>query len=440
MIKRMMIVAVACAALLCAQADAWQQTWGGDAMMRAGSRGGGYVTPTNGFITTWVVANGGSITLPLRAGYTYNMQVDYGDGTVVNVNSNTDPDRIHQYTSGNSNRTVVVTGSMGAWDFYDVATSKGVFTGVVEWNPITGFSAAGLQGGFWQCAAATNFSGSLASGWTNVTDIQGCWYGCSGVKNGFPYIGNLTNMTTLYRAWQGCSGNTNGFPEVSSLTKVTDIRDSWSGCSAESNSFPAVSNLTKVTTCAYAWNGCSGIKNGFPYVNTLTNVTDISAAWSGCSGNTNEFPAVSNLINVTTLKRTWYLTYGSTIKYPEVSALTNVTSLEETWYHVTGLANTNDFPAVSNLTKVTTMLRAWRGCNGSYFSVQSVLGDCLWITGQVKNVSQAFQDNIRMTGQGMPLVTAITNSPGYPTGYTITDCFQNCTNLSDWADIPAAFK
>jgi hypothetical protein len=45
-----------------------------------------------------------------------------------------------------------------------------------------------------------------------------------------------------------------------------------------------------------------------------------------------------------------------------------------------------------------------------------------------------------LSGQGMPLVTAITNSPGYPTGYTITTCFSGCTNLSDYADIPAGFK
>jgi hypothetical protein len=102
--------------------------------------------------------------------------------------------------------------------------------------------------------------------------------------------------------------------------------------------------------------------------------------------------------------------------------------------------NTNGFPAISSLVKVTSLEYTWYNCSGSYFNLQDVLGNCSWITGQVKNVANAFNGNVRMTGNGMPLVTAITNSPGYPTGYTVTQCFTSCTNLDDYVIIPAAFK
>jgi hypothetical protein len=304
-------------------------------MMMLPRAAGQVAPPATGFITTWMVTNGGSITLPLRSGSTYNMSVDYGDGTVVNVNSNNDPDATHQYTSGDSNRTVQITGTMGAWYFNNVG-SKANFRGVSLWGPIDGASAYGLEGAFYGCTAATfpNYTNGLTSSWAQLTEISTTWRDCSSVKNGFPDISVATNVIVFIATWRGCSGNT--------------------------NYFPAVSNATKAITVAQAWFNCSGIKNGFPNISALTKLNNFSYAWYGCSGNTN--------------------------------------------------------------------------------SIQGVLGDCSWITGQVKNVANAFDGCVRMTGNGMPLVTAITNSPGYPTGYTITDCLQNCTNLTDWADIPAAFK
>jgi hypothetical protein len=101
---------------------------------------------------------------------------------------------------------------------------------------------------------------------------------------------------------------------------------------------------------------------------------------------------------------------------------------------------TNKYPSISNLVKIAVMNNAWNGCSNNISSVQDLLGDCLWITGRLKNVSFAFADNIKLSGFGMPLVTAITNSPGFPTGYTYISCFQNCTNLTDWNLIPITFK
>jgi hypothetical protein len=425
----------------------------------------GGAAPATGFITTWVVTNGGSITLPLRAAYTYNMSVDYGDGTVVNVTSNSDPDATHQYASGDSNRTVTITGTMGAW-YFNSGGSRANFRGVSLWEPVGGVAASGLEGAFYGCTAATftNYAIGFGSSWLPVTSLVNTWRGCRGVKDSFPAVNTLTNVTTLSGAWLSCSGNTNtfldvyalvnvtnlssawntcsgiknGFPEVSALTNTITLDNTWGTCSGNTNNFPAVSNLTKVTTLFQTWNACSGIQNGFPEVNALTNVSTIAGAWYNCSGNTNRFPTVSNLVKVITLDNAWQGCSGIKNGFPEVNTLTNVTRLLSAWQDCSG--NTNAFPAVSNLTKVTTLSSTWQGCSASYFNIQDVLGNCSWITGQVKNVASAFNGNIRMTGNGMPLVTAITNSPGYPTGYTITDCFHDCTNLTDWADIPAAFK
>lgn len=364
--------------------------------------------PAPGFITAWTVTNNGSITLPLRSGYTYNMTVDYGDGTIVNVNSNNDPDATHTYSTGDSNRTVSITGTLGAW-YFNNAGSKANFGGVTSWGTISGLNVAGLGNAFYGCSA-TNFDPVISNSWTGVNTLAGTWFSCTGIKNGFPEVNSLTNVTSLDSTWADCSGLT--------------------------NDFPAISNLVKVTSLYNTWYRCTGQKNRFPEVNDLTNVTSLGRTWWSCSTFTNSFPSVDRLTKVTTLDDTWRGCGGANARFPEVNTLTNVTSISYTWY---GCNNTPDFPSVSNLVKVTSMVWTWRDCAKLTNSVQDLLGDCLWITGQVKNVSHAFNGCVSLSGLGQPLVTAITNSPGYPTGYTVTDCFNNCTNLTDYATLPAEF-
>jgi len=185
----------------------------------------------------------------------------------------------------------------------------------------------------------------------------------------------------------------------------------------------------------------AGSKAQFMGVNQwgyLTNSTvGLERAFDGCNNATHfASPIDSRWGAVASLFQTFTSCWVAS-NFPSVSALTNVTSLAYTWGDCFAATN---FPTVSNLTKATTFAGTWYYCTNMQNTVQSLLGDCSWITGQVKNVSYTFYGCRRLKGNGMPLVTAITNSPGYPTGYTITDCFQDCTNLTDWATIPAAFK
>jgi len=309
---------------------------------------------------------------------------------------------------------------------------------------------------------------------TNVTGsgLVGTWQDCSGIKNRFPAVSNLTNVTSLVNTWASCYGNTNEFPYVNSLTNVVSLVSAWGTCQGIKNGFPAVSNLVKVTTIASAWSGCTGNTNEFPYVNSLTNISagGLASAWYNCNSIKNGFPDVSNLVKVNDLSRTWaycrnltnglpyinsltntlvmFQTYFEVSEYrldfPEVSALTKVFSLGNTWY---GCRTSSCFPSVTTLTNVagnlqyTAMDATWYDCRAMTNNIAQLVQPLSYFSsGKCKYFGKTFYNCYNLKGSAMPYITAIQSAPSYPTGYTTTQMFYNCTNLTDYASIPAGFK
>jgi len=247
-------------------------------------------------------------------------------------------------------------------------------------------------------------------------------------------LSQLTNVTTLYYAWYGCTGLTNA-PDVNTLTNVTTLGGAWRGCTGLKTA-PAVNALTEVTTLDKAWYGCTGLTNA-PDVNTLTNVTTLYYAWRGCTGLTNA-PAVNALTKVTTLSSAWHSCSGLT-NAPDVNTLTKVTTLYYAWYGCTGLKTA---PAVNALTEVTTLSAAWYSCSGLTNTLDSIFGGYTSLT-NITTSQNAFYNCYRMSGVGSNFVNAIkhpTYSVGTATNNSSYRTFYNCTNLTDYATIPAAYK
>ena len=76
---------------------------------------------SNAFASLWRTTGASeSITLPLRAGYTYNFTVNWGDGSPIDtLTSDSDPDRIHIYAVA-GDYTVTIVGTVEAWYFNNV--------------------------------------------------------------------------------------------------------------------------------------------------------------------------------------------------------------------------------------------------------------------------------------------------------------------------------
>jgi hypothetical protein len=219
-----------------------------------------------GFVTTWAVEEGDlSITLPLRSGYTYDMTVDWGDGTTSTITAYDDEDITHTYDSAGTKR-INILGTCQAWYFNNGGDCL-KFRTVENWGPV-GFTA--LDSAFYGCSNATDFGDSMP--YYVVTSLSYTWRGCSSATS-FPDVSALTGVTSLYATWYGCSSATS-FPDVSALTGVTTLSYTWLGCSS-ATSFPSVSALIGVTTLSYTWYGCSSATS-FPDVSALTGVTTLS--------------------------------------------------------------------------------------------------------------------------------------------------------------------
>ena len=92
------------------------------------------------FIIKVNYASGFTVTLPLlnTAGYNYNFIVDWGDGTVSQVISATDANRIHAYASGGT-YTITMTGTLEGWSG-DTIGLKEYIVEVAQWGR-TGFKS-----------------------------------------------------------------------------------------------------------------------------------------------------------------------------------------------------------------------------------------------------------------------------------------------------------
>jgi hypothetical protein len=103
-------------------------------------------------------------------------------------------------------------------------------------------------------------------------------------------------------------------------------------------------------------------------------------------------------------------------------------------------------PSIQTLTKLKNTDLAFYNCPLTN-TVQSILGSPLMVLTGLVNSAQMFSGDVSLSGQGMPFVTAATSglfAASYTIGTASTNSsyrtFYGCTNLSDYADIPAAFK
>ena len=293
-----------------------------------------------------------------------------------------------------------------------------------------------LSATWYTCSSGTEFP--AISNLTKVTTMNRMYYGCSANTNEFPYVNSLTNNTDLSYTWYICNGIKNGFPAVSNMVKVSSLDGTWYSCYGNTNEFPYVNSLTNNNTLLNTWRSCYGIKNGFPAVSNLVKVTSLESTWNGCYGNTNGFPYVNSLTNVNNLSYTWSSSVPQAGGFPEVSNLTKVANMEAAWALC---RNNQNFPSVANLTNATSLVLTWQDCGKMTNNIADILQPVSWFSsGKCKNFLATFLRCPLLQGSAMPYVNAIMAAPGYPTGYTTTQMFNGCTNLTDYASIPAAFK
>ena len=167
------------------------------------------------FISVWKTSSENeSITLPLRRGYTYDFNVDWGDGSSSEVTSYDDPDITHTYVEAKE-YTVTISGTLEAWYFnYSGSKDKIISVkdlGTVNWK--------NLERAFAGCKNLGKVKGGDVSGVTNMTAMFREAHLATPDVSGWD-TSNVTNMSYMF------SYATSANPDISgwNISQVTDIR------------------------------------------------------------------------------------------------------------------------------------------------------------------------------------------------------------------------
>ena len=402
---------------------------------------------------TWdleITTTGAGQTFAPKLTAATNVVIVWGDGAVSNVTSTPQVTVTHAYASSGI-YTASLSGYCQQVDIKDQMKVSRLLT-PIRFTGLVYFKAQSVP--FTSCAT------NLFTYTPGVSTLYDSFRSCSFTTN-LPDLSNLALMTgnSLRNAFHS-TAKVVQYPEVNHMTNLTDLTETWIG-GRTAVTFPAVSNMVKVTTLAGTWSLADKATN-FPYVNTLTNVTTLSATWYdalvcqsfpevselrkvtildrtwlGCRA-ASTFPSVDTLTNVTVLQYAWANTYSGT-NYPAVDQLTRVTTLAGTWQICTNAAN---FPSVATLTNVTTLFNTWARCTAFTNTPDSLFGDYSGLT-KLTDSRGAFSNCVAMSGVGSNFVNAV-KSASYTVGTASTNSsyrtFYNCTNLSDWATIPAEYK
>jgi hypothetical protein len=248
---------------------------------------------------------------------------------------------------------------------------------------------------------------------TGITTMEAMFRGQSmnfGLITAWP-LDKWTNCTTMSAAFQSCTGLTGSIPDLSKMTLCNSMHFTFYGCSGLTGSIPDLSKMTLCATMTYTFYGCSGLTGSIPDLSKMTLCNSMSSAFSGCSGLTGSIPDLSKMTLCTSISAAFQSCTGLTGSIPDLSKMTLCTSMPFTFYGCTGLTGNVDV-FTGNMTNLTTSAYCWYGC-------------------------------VSLSGAGSNFI-GITKSPSYTVGTASTNSsyrtFYNCTNLSDWATIPADYK
>ena len=178
------------------------------------------------FTSTWLTTvSNESITLPLRIGFSYNFQVDWGDGSAISmVTSYNDPDITHSYATAGEH-TVIIFGTIEALYFNNAGDKDKLITvndlGVVGWK--------NLERSFYGCSNLVSFFGGDTSA---VTDMSYMFSDTASLKNIDLLSFDTRNVTDMSYMFNGASQLTAVNISTFDASAVTDMNSMFYGASS----------------------------------------------------------------------------------------------------------------------------------------------------------------------------------------------------------------
>lgn len=249
------------------------------------------------FITTWSVEAGDTITLPIyemeetneergetETYFNYNFKVDYGEGTIAEVTSFDDEDRIHTYTNAGE-YDIKVMGLCESWSFKAIADSALKVKGLKQWGVV---GAKHID--FWSCENLTgNIPEPNKHSFANVESFRLLFYNCTNLKTQIPenLFENATNVVTMANAFN-MAGITGYIPNdlLKNCTKVENVRYMFAGCPNLDGVIPE-----KLFVNCISLKNANGVFSAIPNIKEIpekifynnTNIVSVESIFAQCT-------------------------------------------------------------------------------------------------------------------------------------------------------------
>ncbi len=362
-----------------------------------------WVEPT--FITTWIAAS--PISLPLVPHGTYNMTVDWGDGTAIDtITSWNDAAKTHNYAvSGEYD--VTITGTIKGFAFNNTGYTSSLLD-VKEWGQLQICESASFYGADelgpsnrlpsirYKLTAtdtpailsttlentfreASNLSGSI-SDWNivNVTNLKNTFRDAT--KFNTPLNWNTSNVTTLEGTFKNATDFNKTLPW--DTTAVTSVSGAFSGASSFNQRLDW--DTSTVSNFAYMF------ENATSFNNTLNIFTDLGVTFEGMFKGASSFNDAVSIFNVSIAQNFKSMFEGAASFNQPIDnwATDNVTDMS---FMFAGALSFDPQPTVSiypgislwNTVNVSTMRGMFK--DATFFNAQ-----LLWNTSNVENMEEMF--------------------------------------------------
>lgn len=366
------------------------------------------------------LGDGSSFTLPLWSGFNYDMEVFWDDGSKSTITAYNDADITHSYAEHGIYQ-IRVRGTCEAWYFNNTGDKLKIIS-VDNWGK-TDFKA--LSGAFYGCSNLKTIPYGPISG--NLTDV------INGFASTFQNCPNLEIMLhkdmfrnhinlsyrAFYSTFYGCSKIYGSIPEDIFKYNINvsfyAFASVFSGCSGLTGNIPQ--NLFRYNTNVASngfngtFNGCTGLSGNIPAdlfrYNTLNG--SFGSCFGNCSGLSGTIPTDLFRYNTNALSMSYTFTGCS-----------GLTSIPEDLFYYNNLVTSYDrtFQNCRNLVLPTRLF------NLSNISIVTTFYYFMYTTSSTYSNTGTIQDIWNYTS-GSP---------------SITNAFFNQTALSNYGDIPAAWK
>ena len=392
------------------------------------------------FITEWTVGDNDTIVLPISTyGHNiYNFQVDYGDGTVVNVTSATDENATHIYENAGT-YTVTIKGQCPGFHFsgYTKEGSNEKITKIIQWGNVFKNEGSVVENGmgidFKNC---TNLKGPIPEPTKNslikCKDLS--FENCKSLDGNIPKkLFKGCSEISLKNTFWGCTSLTGEIPKE----LFSDCKNStnFAGCFANCTWIKSIpddlfANCTEITSFQSCFAGCTSItKIPDNLFANCPKAVDFMSCFNGCTSIT-KIP--DNLFKNCTKVGNFRETFSNNQNLEIIG--NNIFNSEATidfWRVFANCYKLKNIPGdlLKNCPNSKSFNNAFTNCTGLTEIPEGLLDNC----NKVEDFYGMFAGATNITGNAPKLWerTNVKNSSA---------CFKGCNKLSNYSEIPEGWK